>query len=666
MRGMRAEDRRGRWLCLVPLALIIVLAALAAPAFAQDDSQPADDIVTRPPTSGTEVEINLFVRDILTVDELNTLVEIDALLSARWMDKRQSFDCDAERSGPRVYSGESATEQFKAGLWQPEFHVREGRGPRAVSELAVIVSCEGSVRYEERFVATLDQDFDGLNEFPFDHHTIRVTIEPFAIGQTGRVIFRRFEKLEGLTPDFDLFDAGNWESEEWTFSATNAGQTIEPSSVALTTLVEIDRKSTFYILNIVLPLIVIVALSWAVFWMKPSALAERMGVATTSLLTVVAFDFLTNDDLPKLAYTTRLDAFYNVSYLFVALTVAASLIVLARSRETLPGWLAGEGNQRFAQVDSVSQRVFPVAYLGMVSLAMVGVFSPGAGGYRSWFPKDDPMEDFFEVSTGDFEEFETAFGRPIDDIDTENLDLSAGIALTATISEPAEVDAYDFCADGGDSISISMRHLNPGKDLLDPLLALYTDDGVFVMFDDDGWVDFDSIITLEAALEQCYVLLATDVSGEGTGDYLLTDDNERSDDDFAFDEGITLEELYADVAGAFGVSVSELDAESLDLTEGFDVSRAIDTPGEIDAYELCTAPGAAPVVSMEHRNSETEYLDPLLLIYNETGSLLALDDDGGGDLNSLLVFEPPAPSCYYLIATDLSGAETGAYRLTGG
>ncbi len=55
-----------------------------------------------------------------------------------------------------------------------------------------------------------------------------------------------------------------------------------------------------------MPLLLIVAISWAVFWMdyEDMNLADRMSVSFTSVLTVVAFDFVSSDSLPKLSYAT--------------------------------------------------------------------------------------------------------------------------------------------------------------------------------------------------------------------------------------------------------------------------------------------------------------------------------------------------------------------------
>ena len=52
------------------------------------------------------------------------------------------------------------------------------------------------------------------------------------------------------------------------------------------------------------PLVLIVSISWSVFWMIGECLSCRMGIALTGILTVVAYQFATAKSLPNVAYFT--------------------------------------------------------------------------------------------------------------------------------------------------------------------------------------------------------------------------------------------------------------------------------------------------------------------------------------------------------------------------
>jgi len=55
--------------------------------------------------------------------------------------------------------------------------------------------------------------------------------------------------------------------------------------------------------------------------------------------------------------------------------------------------------------------------------------------------------------------------------------------------------------------------------------------------------------------------------------------------------------------------------------------------------------------------------DPYLFLENAKGQVVMSDDDGGGDLNSRIIFSPPQDGEFTIIATTL-GKETGGFDLT--
>lgn len=78
-----------------------------------------------------------------------------------------------------------------------------------------------------------------------------------------------------------------------------------------------SRNVEHYILKVILPLILIVMMSWSVFWTDPTNSSTQFSVAVTSMLTVIAYRFAVDNELPRLAYMTRLDAFFLISTLLV-------------------------------------------------------------------------------------------------------------------------------------------------------------------------------------------------------------------------------------------------------------------------------------------------------------------------------------------------------------
>src|SRR5689334_15101454 len=64
----------------------------------------------------------------------------------------------------------------------------------------------------------------------------------------------------------------------------------------------------------------------------------------------------------------------------------------------------------------------------------------------------------------------------------------------------------------------------------------------------------------------------------------------------------------------------------------------------------------------QFQNNRTSGVDPTLAIRNSAGTQLASNDDGGGNLNSLLTFRPATSGTYFLDAGGF-GTSTGSYSL---
>ena len=83
---------------------------------------------------------------------------------------------------------------------------------------------------------------------------------------------------------------------------------------------ELDRKYFYYVLKIVIPVVFLVWLSFSVFYIRAIELESKLAVSMGSLLTLVAYNFVFGDDVPKLNYITVLDAWILLSYLFAGLS----------------------------------------------------------------------------------------------------------------------------------------------------------------------------------------------------------------------------------------------------------------------------------------------------------------------------------------------------------
>jgi hypothetical protein len=66
-----------------------------------------------------------------------------------------------------------------------------------------------------------------------------------------------------------------------------------------------------------------------------------------------------------------------------------------------------------------------------------------------------------------------------------------------------------------------------------------------------------------------------------------------------------------------------------------------------------------PTVEIAQRSDQ---IDSYLYLYNSTGTLIAFDDDGGDNFNSI-VTEPLTAGCYIVVVSSYSPGETGDYEI---
>lgn len=312
------------------LSVAVVLSAgLALAAAASADEPPPRALTPPDPGAPTPVEVSLYDVEIYRIDEREQTFEVGARLSLSWWDGRLTFDPAETGAEVQIYQGEAAAEKLDKDVWWPSFEIADSRGPRQRMHVELRIGAGGFVAYDERFNASIMQGF-ALDDFPFDSHGISLSIEPFTYDASA-VVF--------VAPESGR-DPISWEPTEWWISSSEVviddGVREEGYGyTSATLLLTIEREAGHYLWKIVLPLVLIICVSSGVFWMDLERFpdpGDRLSVAFTAVLTVVAFDFVTADSLPKLGYTTLLDQVLILAYVFAAVNITGVVLSTALSK----------------------------------------------------------------------------------------------------------------------------------------------------------------------------------------------------------------------------------------------------------------------------------------------------------------------------------------------
>jgi hypothetical protein len=90
--------------------------------------------------------------------------------------------------------------------------------------------------------------------------------------------------------------------------------------------ISVCRNYAFYVWRVFFPTVLIMAMSFTVYFIRIPDLHDRVAVSLSCLLACIATQFAISFNLPKIAYLTIVDKVYLVTYGCIALGVGVSVV----------------------------------------------------------------------------------------------------------------------------------------------------------------------------------------------------------------------------------------------------------------------------------------------------------------------------------------------------
>jgi hypothetical protein len=258
----------------------------------------------------SEVKVLIYVIDI---DEVNSA---DQNFSA-------SIYYEAQWNNPNLkHEGTNPITKSTTELWTPRLVIPSQQMAWTAFPETVQVAPDGTVTYRQKVWGHFSQPLD-LRDFPMDKQTLSIHLVGVGLleDQVKIVPLIKFGEMKSTVtdtisvPDFSLV---SYTSEPKSYHAIKEKRGISGYEMKI----EIARHPTYYFFKVILPLCLIVMMSWLPCWINPKEFSINIGISTTAFLTLVAYLFAMTVLLPRVSYLTRIDFFIFLS----TLSVFANLI----------------------------------------------------------------------------------------------------------------------------------------------------------------------------------------------------------------------------------------------------------------------------------------------------------------------------------------------------
>jgi hypothetical protein len=283
----------------------------------------SNPFLTPPSRDGERVpvQIALQIVNLSDIDEVGERFRVVAYLLASWKDARLAFTPKASGESFHVYNPQE--------IWTPHFDFANGVVPHSSFDVTLRVFPDGTAKYYERSSAELSSSFH-LRDFPFDKQQLDIFIHP-PVSEGRLVNFAGTASDASISVEQRVYSSlAEWDIVGIRASAEQIRLFNQDTTNQMRFAIQVKRKSNYYIWKVFLPLLLMVAVSWTVFWIDDAEFNSQVTIAVTTILTVIAFSFAISNNLPKVAYLTFIDVFLLCCYAFV-FTAAIEITLVHRA-----------------------------------------------------------------------------------------------------------------------------------------------------------------------------------------------------------------------------------------------------------------------------------------------------------------------------------------------
>ncbi|XP_071043648.1 gamma-aminobutyric acid receptor subunit alpha-6-like isoform X2 [Parasteatoda tepidariorum] len=262
--------------------------------------------------SPTVVTTNFLIRSMGPISELDMEYSMDCYFRQKWTDRRLMFE------GP--IPSLSLNIKMLEGIWKPDTYFHNGKGSYlhtiTLPNKLLRIFQNGQVLYSMRLTIKATCPMM-LQNFPMDKQSCPLVFGSY--GYTVDHLMYQWESGDAVSLNDGLvlsqYDLIDFPMKNSTISAKTGMFSV------LQVNFNLRRHMGYFLIQVYVPCVLIVVLSWVSFWINREATADRVGLGITTVLTLSTFGLDTKTDLPKVSYPTALDWFVGMCFTFVIATL---------------------------------------------------------------------------------------------------------------------------------------------------------------------------------------------------------------------------------------------------------------------------------------------------------------------------------------------------------
>uniref|UniRef100_A0A8C6TIH8 Glycine receptor, alpha 4a n=1 Tax=Neogobius melanostomus TaxID=47308 RepID=A0A8C6TIH8_9GOBI len=306
------------------------------------------DARIRPNFKGPPVNVtcNIFINSFGSITETTMDYRLNVFLRQKWNDPRLAYS---------EYPDDSLDldPSMLDSIWKPDLFFANEKGANfhevTTDNKLLRIFQDGSVLYSIRLTLILSCPMD-LKNFPMDIQTCTMQLESFGYTMNDLIFEWLSENPVQVADDLTLPQFVLKEEKDLGYCTKyyNTGK-----FTCIEVKFHLERQMGYYLIQMYIPSLLIVILSWVSFWINMDAAPARVGLGITTVLTMTTQSSGSRASLPKVSYVKAIDIWMAVCLLFVfaALLEYAAVNFVSRQHKEFIRLRKRQRQQRIVSVN---------------------------------------------------------------------------------------------------------------------------------------------------------------------------------------------------------------------------------------------------------------------------------------------------------------------------